>query len=529
MTACDNKTEQKEEPKTSEEVTTEENAGNTDTVETDETYETPYTFTATSPWFLETGIDYMDDLSDVLLERFNLTVEVIPVSNSDLTSKNRIWISSGDMPDVCYSGFSYPDYKQYVEQGLVRALPDDYDTKYPNLAKAISATAVDETLKERHDGKLYCTLKPIMFDPFIDPYGNHMTLYYRKDWAAELGLPVKDKFTIEEAMKMAEEFKASDLNNNGEGKSIGLAIEPANMIYFFLTPYDEGYGGFHKKDGEYVWGPAQPETAEGLKVLKKYYDEGTVYNEFYAIKARSEVEAMFNAGITGMLFEGGAFGNVKRLFNAYGEETGTDPYEAIGMANIVGPDGKIHTYQFCNMQSINYFSPNMEDEKFERILALMDYIATTEAQNYIHMGFEGKDYTVNGDEIEITRDKKEDGTFVAIADLYPSYYLWGMFVIAWDDFTVRDPSTDPGLLEDIKNLWIDRTNEGSMLLVDYDLLLFSGDNYNKAASLNGTLHNAYTEIIVKDSDIETALNEFVSQNSGLVEDALNELNTNLVK
>lgn len=493
-------------------------------------YEKHYKFTASSPFFLETGVDYMDKLSKKILENFNMTLEAVPVSLSDFNDKNRVWISSGDMPDIVHANLIYPDYKQFVEQELVRALPDDYETKYPNMAKAIAATGIDKPLKERHGGKLYCAPKPIFFDPFVKPFGDHTTIYYRKDWAEKLGLPVKDMYTIEEVMNMARTFMEKDPNSNGPGKTIGLAIEPSNMMTFFARSHNSGWNAFYKKDGKYVWGPAHPESLEGLKALKKYYKDGIVYKDFFTIKVRGEVEAMFNAGLTGLMWNGGAFGNVKRLYGAFGKENpDKDPYKSIGIANLLGPDNKIHSFEFMNLQSISYFNPNMEDDKYERILDLIDYVATPDVQNLIHLGFEGEDYKKNGDKIEITRKKGKDGNPVPMAELYPSYYLWGMLIIAWDDFTVRDPSTDPRLIEANKKLWTDRTNNGNMLRVDYDLTFFTAPNYNKAVSITNNVHNDFTEIIVKNDDVETAWKQYVKENEKLIGDALNELNSQLAK
>lgn len=506
-------------------------AGTTSGTETaQKNYEKHYEFTASSPFFLETGIDYMDKLSKKILENFNMTLEAVPVSLSDFNDKNRVWISSGDMPDIVHANLVYPDYKQFVEQELIRALPDNYETRYPNMTKAIAATGVDATLKERHDGKLYCTPKPIFFEPFVSPFGDHGTVYYRKDWAEKLGLPVKDVYTIEEALNMAKAFKEKDPNGNGAGKTIGLAIEPANMMTFFVRPYNTGWNTFYKKDGKYVWGPAATESLEGLKLLKKYYQDGTLYKDFFTIKVRGEVEAMFNAGLTGLMWNGGAFGNVKRLYSAFAKENpDKDPYAAIGMANILGPDNKIHTTEFMNLQSISYFNPNMEEDKYERILDLIDYVATPDVQNLIHLGFEGEDYTKDGDKIVITRQKDKEGNPVPMAELNPSYYLWGMLIIAWDDFTVRDPSTDPRLIEANKKLWTDRTTNGNMLRADYDRTFFTAPNYDKAVSVTNNVQNDFTEIVVNQQDIEAAWKKYISENGKLIGDALNELNSQIAK
>ncbi len=492
-------------------------------------YSEPMNFTATSPYFLETGVDYMDALSKDLLDEYNMTVEVIPVSLSDFSDKNRIWITSGDMPDVVWSNLIYSDYVKYAEQDLVRALPDDYETKYPNLTEAmVSSNGYDTALKEAGNGKLYATVKPIYKTKFADIFVSHTTLYYRMDWAEAVGFEVKDQYTLDEVMEMTRLFVEQDPGGNGEGNTIPFAVEPANMIYTFTVPYlsHADKPAAKNEDGVYEYGPAQPEVADGLQVLRDYYDEGLIYSDFFSIKVRGEVEAMLYAGQTGTMINGGAFGNVKRIFDEFTKSTGLDAMEVIGMANILGEDGKIHSTEMANIQSIGYYNPNMEDEKFDRILAILDKSATDEFQNKIHLGFEGTDYEMDGEEIVITRDTDENGNFVPISDIYPSYNLWNMITIAWDDFAVRDPSTNPELLERIKDLFNDRVENGNINYVDFDLTFFSGPNYDKITTIKQV--DAFTNMIINNDEIKPAFDAWVEENSAVIDAAMDDLNSNLV-
>lgn len=487
-------------------------------------YDETITITASNPFFLETGVDYMDDLSKEILKDYNAIIEPVPVSLADLNSQNRIWIASGDMPDIVYAGFTYADYIKFAEQGLIRAMPEDYEERYPNLAKAMDASGYVEPLKEKTDGIIYGAPKPIFINKIVDPFGDHASIYYRKDWAEELGLPVKTAYTIDELMTMAETFMEKDPNGNGAGKTIGFAAEPYAMISAFCLPYDSGFSSIYKKDGEYVFGPFQDGCLQGLKTLRQYYDKGIIYKDFYTIKSRGEVEAMFNAGLTGIMRNGGAFGNVNRLYNAFSDATGLNAMDCIEMANVIGPNGKINSVEMSNLQSISYFNPNMDDQKFERILAILDHVATPEIQNLINMGFEGKDYTKDGEEITITRPLNDNGEFLAMGDVYPSYNLWSLLVIAWDDFTARDPSINSDLIEKNSNLWIERTENGNMLRTDYDLQFYSSKPYDKLITITSNLHNDLTNLVVKSADIESGFNEYVEANTPVVSEGLADIN-----
>ena len=487
-----------------------------------------YKFTASSPFFLQTGVDYNDAMSQALLKKFNLTVEVMPVNLTDLANQNRIWISSGDMPDVTWSGFNFGDYKKYVDQGLIRMLPANYPTAYPDLNRAMNVTGIDASLKSKFDGKIYAVTKPIFVNKFADRFANHISLYYRQDWMKAVGLPIKEAYTLDEVMTIAKTFQEKDPGNIGKGKTVGFAVEPPNMIYTFLIPYNSRYDRVYKgAEGKYVYGPFQQSALEGLKTLRKYYEQGPVYKDFFTIKVRGEVEAMLKAGQTGLMINGGAFGNSKRIFSDFGATTKTDPLQTLTLANILGPDNKIHSVEFLNLQSVSYFSPKMEDAKFARILSMLNYLCTPEAQEIINLGFKGKDFTQEGDKVTITRGKDANGVFKPIADFYPSYNLWSQIMIPWDDFAVRDPSTDPRLLDLNKKTWNARVTMGDMAANDYDLLYFSDPVYDRLSTIN--INNDFTNIVVNNADVEKAWNAWKEKYAPIVNDALNAVNKALVK
>lgn len=90
---------------------------------------------------IEEGYDYSQDpLMTYFEEKFNVTIELIPMSWANYIDRNRIWISSGDMPDMIFWDFNYSDYNSYVEQGLIAKMPDDLYERYPNLGEALKLT-----------------------------------------------------------------------------------------------------------------------------------------------------------------------------------------------------------------------------------------------------------------------------------------------------------------------------------------------------------------------------------------------------
>ena len=490
-----------------------------------------HTITCSSTWFIETGVNYMDDVAKELVKDLNITLEFVPIPLANAQEICRIWISSGDMPDITSYGFSLSDYNAYVEQDLVRALPADYETRYPHLTKAIKASEIDVQLKAMHGGRLYAAPRPIFVGDYLEkPVANHMSLYYRRDWCEKLGLPVKTNFTISEAMYMAKTFMDRDPNGNGAGKTIGLAIEPGEMIPNFLLPFNKNYGGIYKspETGQYIYGPFQESTLRGLETIRKYYDEGIIYPDFFTIRARGEVEAMLNAGLTGMMRNGAAFGNLKRIYSAFEVATGLNSLDALELANINAEDNIPRMGVFMNHQAMNYFSPAMSENKFHRALALLNHAATEDMQNLINMGIPGKDWSRSpGGQITITRPTLPSGDFVPMGTYYPSYNLLSMLVIAWDDFTVRDPSTNPKLLEKNMAMWNYRSKNGDLALTDYDLFFYSSPQRDRLATIN--INTEFTNIVMKGPNVRQNWQEFVTQYTPIIREALDDINRNVGK
>ncbi len=117
--------------------------------------------------------------------------------------KNSPLSQAGDMPDVMFWDCNYNDYVKYTEQGVLKALPDDYAERYPNLAAALHKTGVEDTLKKANDGKLY-VIPNVTYQnlPTELPIDSTVAIY-RKDWAKELGFEVGETITMDRLCELA--------------------------------------------------------------------------------------------------------------------------------------------------------------------------------------------------------------------------------------------------------------------------------------------------------------------------------------
>lgn len=478
---------------------------------------------------IDEGYDYQNDqMVTYFQDKFNVTLELIPISWSNWTDKNRVWISSGDMPDITFWDFNYTDYNNYAEQGLIRELPEGIDEKYPNLAAEMKKTQISDFVKANMDGKLYMVPKVVFFDKPADIITSHISIYYRKDWADKVGIEVGNTISLAELAQLSKAFSEQDPGGNGAGKTVGFASTPTNVLNTYLSVYSPSYANFYKKDGSYVWGPADPKTLEGLKALKTAIDDEVIYRDFFTAKAPADYLQLFYAGKTGIINHMAAYGMVYQVAKDFGKANpDLNPEEAVGVCVPVDDAGMWHGQEATNYWAASLFNPSIDDEKMDRILALMDYVSTQEGQDIINIGFEGKDYTKENDQITITRDLDSEGNFIPMSDSYKSFFFWAWFTVLWDNYDVNNPSIPDYVKETVSDLYQVRAASTDISMVDFDLLTFSAPNIDKSRSIK--IDEELTQVVLKDGDLEQNWNEWVKSKEPIINPSLDELNEAFAK
>jgi len=483
-------------------------------------------FSATS-FDVGEGEDYKSDaLYKTLSEKYNFEIEFIPLSWDNWVERDRIWINSGDMPDVMFWNFNFVDYKNYTSQGLIKQLPADYESKYPNLAKSINRSGIAPYLKQKMDEKLFTIPHVIYLTPITEDAIDAQAVYYRQDWAKKVGMSIGDMVTIEEITDLAKAFIEKDPGENGAGKTIGISSSASGLYGMFVKVFNTYYSSFHKVDGKYVWGPFEESTLEGIKVFSKYFKEGVFDKDYFTIKGK-EFNDKFYAGKTGIFVEGCSADNLNGRKSNFAESNPTiDANEAFGICAVKGPNGKYNGSEMMNYWSASIFNPKIDDEKLDRILTLFDYIATPEGQKLINLGIEGKDYKTEGDKVTITREKDESGNFKRITKIHPSAGYFYTKVVLPDDWSINDPSIPEITRNQVIKLFKEKQKIENLARNDYDLTFFSAPNKDK---FNINVVDAITEIILSGKDVEEAWKEWKKTVEPKVNPVLEEINNALAK
>jgi putative aldouronate transport system substrate-binding protein len=487
--------------------------------------------------FTEGAQDFNSDvIAKHFEEKFNFKFgDVTLMTWSDWVERPRIWIASGDMPDFLQTNFSYEDYKNWYDQDLLKKFPADWQTKYPNLYELYKMSGISEFL-ETNVGNPPGAFNNILFKyypPTSPVLALHPVMAFRKDWAKAMGVTeIKSAYKLSELIALVEKFQKEGQNLPGvkPGQTDTWTIRADQILYTFFQTQWTHAGDFYKDpaDGKYKWGPDDPRVFEMVKVFKDAVDRGIVSPNFASFKNDEEALRFFTGG-SFMCYGTGWVEYVFNDYNRFQVSVGLDPFESVAEVIVLSEEGNYVPEGRLNNWSVLYFSPNMSEKKFDRLLNILDYTATEEAQNIIHLGFEGKDYTRSGDTITLTRPLDPNGNAQSMFSLYPYTRLWYHPPITYDDFAGVNPAI-PKAYHDVANtMWGNKqkhgNDTGTMRNPDIELRYFNGPNYLKRNT--NMIRDGILGVISQSGDLKTNYDNWIRSMRPVVDPILNELNSAL--
>ncbi|MEK4482683.1 extracellular solute-binding protein [Paenibacillus sp. FSL R5-0876] len=456
-------------------------------------------------------------------DKFNIKWDYNYIEWDSWAEKLRLWINSGDLPDVASWNYVHGDALNYIDQGLLYKLPDDWKERWPNVAAAYKLTGLGDEL-EKAVGGTYVLPRPVYFenkpaDPLINQIG---VIALRSDWAKAVGFELKDAYTTTELMEFARLLKEKDPGKVGD-KLIPISYDindALTNIVMANSVHSRVESAFYKDaDGKYQWGPANDETLAALKELQTTYKEGLLHPEFYTWKNGESGQKFTVNGVSGITSLGGLASYRKDMDVKMKDNLGVNSDDLVHTAIVLGDDGKYRNLDQVNFWSAVIFSPDISKEKFERIMDFMEYTTSKEGQLTVNLGFEGTDWKKgeNGELISLlpegtTLDKK-----------YPNRFE-GLYVLA-DDFSV----VNPAIKKEYRDRSVELFKEKAELALkdkataeyDWDYQLYDSKAKNQASFDYAT---EYTNLILKPGDLETNWKEWVKSKQSLVQPVLDELN-----
>lgn len=448
-----------------------------------------------------------DELGKAIEDKLNIDFELIPLS-WDNPEQVSLFGATNSLPDVTSS---YPSdemdmFYSWIDQGLIRDIPYEMISKYPNLKRVVDNDAILQATKDVKGGKIWYLPRP---ESFENIYKTTLTgIYYRKDWLKAVGID-KVPETVDEFYNMLVAFKTKDPDGNGKNDTVPLAMQkfipktPNDYIFEFWGTNPMAW----YKQSDNRWAPAYYTDAmlEPLKFYRKLYTEGLLDPEFTTV-SRNQMMQLFSTNTAGAIVRNAdtnwANTVIRRNFGAANEDK--NMFECIDilppLSGVAGQAPKVSQHlDRCG----SYISANVSDEKLDRILDWAEFCLSDEGLDFNRYGVENLSYKRNGDNIELLLDPKTNEPFKFGAQCLMGLSSWD-FDFAADPKSVNDY---PAEIKEISGRWREAMN-ACVEPTEVAPLVISTPTKDE---LNIPVGDKFMQIIIGTDDVEKMFRDFQAE------------------
>lgn len=306
----------------------------------------------------------------------NSDLDLTHISSSDFCTKLPVMIASGEMPQVLAScGAPNQSYLISAAQGgtfwdITTLIKD-----YKNLSSMPELVYDNVSI----DGKLYGI-------PRFRPVSRY-TFAYRQDWLQNLGL--KEPQTLDELYAMLKAFTENDPDQNGKNDTVGFTAIINNNT---LAPdFGLSHGAPNNWDsagGAFVKAETTPEYLEGLKFMKKIYDEGLMNQDFASV-SQAKSEGDFENGKAGVIST-----TTNNVLAFQSRVQKVNPDAKLDFVSVLeGPGGKRVVADRGSNGILMFPKASVKSEaELKQLLAFFDKLAEKEMADLLEWGIQGKHY-----------------------------------------------------------------------------------------------------------------------------------------
>lgn len=277
---------------------------------------------------------------------------------------------------------------------------------------------------------------------------------YRRDMLEKAGM--------EEPPVTAEEFVAFCIAIGEEGTAAGWWPRNNKMTLFnemdsLMLPYGttmrpptgDPWTGFMPVDdieGEWKLMTTSEETKEVVKILAELYKANGLDRAIGVKDDFAEAKSDFFSGtIASVGFQFSTVLNVNDWFNQFADANpGVNAVDALALGkNLVGPDGEMGVwYSAPYWMGYNWFIPLSCDAP-DRVLDLIEFLASDEGQNLIFRGIEGQHYTMDGDTVVYDSDAwLKQGEIYNVLDSRTKYIPFAYLFAGYQEQLLLEESTN---------------------------------------------------------------------------------------
>ncbi|GGO04800.1 extracellular solute-binding protein [Saccharibacillus kuerlensis] len=404
-------------------------------------------------------------------EKYNVSVNFVPITRSSEVTDFEQLLASGKAPDIIFH-YDMPQALAYYGEEVLQPLNLEEVAHYaPTYWENMSETI--EQYGKIDDQNVFVFASRPETDNFVS--------IIRKDWVEEVDMKVEDLTSLEKYNDMLMKWK-----EEGLGVAGGSLIQNSfNYNYAFRDwPFDPKYRALYSDLS--VADFTSEDTERFLRNMNYQYNNGLIDREFYLRDDDGKTKAEFVAGKTGTYST--YLTNNTDVFDATLKNNPDAEFAVIppyaGVPEGREPQGRAY-WPFGLIMGINYQSTDMERAA---VWMYLDWMSQPENLFFLQNGVEGENYTLDDQGIAV-RDPNFKGESVLAQNNNKDYWA-----LVTETAEYPDPETT---LEANKRNW---SPPGHEYLVD-DMVKY----YEQTAEFR-TPDALFTVVLDKVNDYKADLN-----------------------
>lgn len=472
-------------------------------------YETPIEMSHVT-WVADPAAIPDDPFYQHVSEKFNINFDFWTSSEHTNNDDLEVWINTGAAPDAWFrNNLDYIGYLNYVDQGLIAPIPEDWAEKYPNLYEMSAKTGLLDLMEV--DGVLY-TIPHTVFNNYasMDTVVTHRTYYFRKDWAEQVGFTgFEDGIgTLDELAEYITLCQENDTAGNGNTRGLVGTTSMVIGTFWWLNDINTSLP-FIKGEEGYEWIGKNAAMTDMIPTLRDWYQKGLIDSDFYLV-SHTDNRNVFTSGLAAALGFDGSISNLSGMYTSFEEaHPGKVGNECVGTFILADNDGVTHVTQSTNYWLFSMFNPDIAPEVLDRYLTVLDWFCTDEGQISCSLGLRGTNW-----------DWDENGN-VVILEENAGQNVFLHYGPCADDFNFINPANDPVAVAEVQRNYTLK-NEGAIIPLNYEYTFHSSDN---RSNYSVDFYAPVVQLMVDPNlDIDTEWQKFVEDNTAIWQPLEDELN-----
>ncbi|MCK5128340.1 MAG: hypothetical protein KAQ68_00700 [Clostridiales bacterium] len=323
---------------------------------------------------------------EYIKDKFKIDIKPITLSTNNWKEELDWMVGANQLPDVFVHDVveNKLQFKQLINTGAITPLPKETWGQMKRLSEVLSW--YEEVYSV--DGQMYFI--PRTYQTFDQTNGATDAIYYRSDWAKDLGhSSFGSTANLTDIIDLLISYRSSDPDSNTIWDTWGITgFGGIDFLWTgFLTPF--GVRDWVLEDGQWIPGLLSNRAKEAMAWAAQLYRDGIIDPEFDS-QTQDEALRKFMSGRAGMVLTSAYSEEVdsfEKLWKEYNQDKNIDSCVKM-LPSYKNPMGTTYN-EVETFSGGTLVSSNVADTQMYKILDLFNWMYTQQGRNFMTYGQEG--------------------------------------------------------------------------------------------------------------------------------------------